>query len=131
MNSRNVLLAAGLLGALGVGLGAFGAHGLRVVLAERGTSNAWETAVRYQLWHAIGLLGLAIWLRQGADAAAATLGWAARCWTGGVVIFSGSLYALALGGPRWLGPITPLGGVALMIGWLLLAGIALRRQETP
>lgn len=117
MNFRSILLSAGILGAAGVGLGAFGAHKLRAVLLERGTTNAWETAVRYHLIHAVALLALASLLRA---APGRRWAWTARCWVAGTVIFSGSLYALALGGPRWLGPITPLGGVALLAGWALL-----------
>ena len=128
MNHRNVLLAAGILGATGVGLGAFGAHGLRTTLLAHGTANAWETAVRYHLLHAVSLLGLAIWLRQP-FAAERLIGWAACCWVAGVVVFSGSLYGLALGGPRWLGPITPLGGVGIIAGWVLLIVVALKRED--
>lgn len=127
MNHRNVLLAAGILGLTGVALGAFGAHALRALLLERGTANAWETAVRYQLWHAIGLLGLAVWLRQTSPKPERLLAWAAGCWVAGVIVFSGSVYALALGGPRWLGPVTPLGGTALMAGWALLIAAAFKK----
>ena len=79
--------------------------------------------------HALALAALAAWLR--ADVApAAGLRWVTRCWTAGTVLFSGSLYLLALGGPRWLGPVTPLGGLALLAGWLLLALAALRGRRT-
>lgn len=123
------LLAAGVLGLTGVGLGAMGAHALRASLTERGMFQAWETASRYHLFHAVALLGLAAWVRHGgAEPGARTLFWAARCWCGGVLLFSGSLYWLALGGPRWLGPVTPLGGVALMAGWLLVALAAFARR---
>jgi len=98
-----------------------GAHGLKVSLMERGMMNAWETASRYHLFHAVSLLGLAALGPALASGATGMLRWAARCWVIGIVLFSASLYWLALGGPRWLGPITPLGGVALMLGWLLVA----------
>jgi uncharacterized membrane protein YgdD (TMEM256/DUF423 family) len=120
MNYRTVLRSAGLSGALGVGFGAFGAHGLRDILAARGMANIWETAVRYHLLHAVGLFCMALWIRQKASPSYKLLGWAAGTWIAGTVLFSGSLYGLALGGPRWLGPVTPLGGVAFMAGWLLL-----------
>ena len=63
------------------------------------------------------------------DRAAQVLGWAARAWVIGVVLFSGSLYGIALGGPRWLGPVTPLGGIALMLGWLLVAIAGWAKRE--
>lgn len=96
---------------------------------ERGMSQAWETASRYHLFHAVALLGLAAW-----SAAPGALGrircaqWAAYLWCVGVLLFSGSLYWLALGGPRALGPVTPFGGIALMVGWLLVAIAAFGRR---
>jgi uncharacterized membrane protein YgdD (TMEM256/DUF423 family) len=122
------LFAAGLLGLTGVALGAMGAHALKAILLERGTLAAWDTAARYHLLHAAALLGLAAWLRTAAGGGARRLVWAARCWCVGVGLFSGSLYWLALGGPRWLGPVTPLGGVALMAGWLLVTMAAFTRK---
>lgn len=112
--------AAGISGFLGVGLGAFGAHGLRDVLLQRGMSDAWETAVRHHLLHAIGLLCLALWMQTNGALGSKFFRWASHAWITGTILFSGSLYGLALGGPHWLGPVTPLGGVALMIGWILL-----------
>jgi len=114
------LLAAGVLGLSGVALGAMGAHALRAALMERGMMQSWETAARYHIFHAVALLGLAAWARASGDESNRLLVWTARCWTSGVVLFSASIYWLALGGPRWLGPVTPVGGVALMIGWLML-----------
>lgn len=129
MNHRNVLLTAGILGATGVALGAFGAHGLREALTERGMTVAWETGARYQLLHAVALVGLAAWLQRATGAADKRARWAATCWTAGVILFSGSLYLIALGGPRWLGPVTPIGGILLMLGWLFVVGAALTKQE--
>jgi uncharacterized membrane protein YgdD (TMEM256/DUF423 family) len=123
-DSRFPLVAASLMGLTGVALGAFGAHTLKATLMERGMVQAWETAARYHLFHALALVGIAAWLRAdpGANGGGAAL-WAARCWVAGTVVFSGSLYWFALGGPRWLGPVTPFGGLLLMAGWLLI-GIA-------
>jgi uncharacterized membrane protein YgdD (TMEM256/DUF423 family) len=118
---RLPLIAAGLSGLTGVGLGALGAHALAAALAERGMSHAWQTAAHYQLVHTLALLGVGVWLRVDTGAATALLGWAVRLWIGGIILFSGSLYLLAAGGPRWLGPVTPLGGIAFMAGWLLVA----------
>ena len=125
MNHRTTLLAAGVLGATGVATGAFGAHALRDVLAERGMTIAWETAVRYHLLHAVALLALAGVAARAPRAAM----WAARLWIAGTILFSGSLYGLALGGPRWLGPITPLGGMALLGGWVAVMAAALAKEK--
>jgi len=97
---------------------------LRDWLVERGSTNAWETAARYQMYHALALLGAAAWARSATGTAGRRIGWAALCWCVGVVLFSGSLYGLASGGPRWLGPVTPLGGLALIAGWLYVIGAA-------
>jgi uncharacterized membrane protein YgdD (TMEM256/DUF423 family) len=118
--ARGLLLAAALLGAAGVALGAFGAHGLRARLDARAL-EIWETAVRYHLLHAVALLALA--LSPQAPALRGP-GW---LFVAGIALFSGSLYALALGGPRALGPVTPLGGLAFLAGWLWLAKAALAR----
>lgn len=123
-----VLTLAAVLGAAGVVLGAFGAHGLKDQLGAGGL-DTWQTAVTYHLVHALALLGVGIWLRLEAmlghtsHGALSTAGWSFAL---GVLAFSGSLYLLALGGPRWLGPVTPLGGVAFIIGWLALVVAALR-----
>jgi uncharacterized membrane protein YgdD (TMEM256/DUF423 family) len=111
----NWTMAGAVWGFLGVGLGAFGAHGLRGMTTDQGLAW-WETAARYQLFHALALvlLGLLQQHRPGGDAA----GWSFLL---GSAIFSGTLYAMALGAPRWLGAVTPLGGLGMLIGWLLLA----------
>lgn len=123
------MLASGILGFTGVALGAFGAHALRDTLVAAGMDGTWETAVLYHLVHAVALaaisgrgdLGGFPWLRR-----------AAACWVGGVILFSGSLYALSLSGPSWLGPVTPIGGVLLLAGWACLGWQGVRtgsRQE--
>ncbi len=118
MNQRQLILSAGLVGATAVLCGAFGAHALRSHLTKLGTLETWKTAVLYHFIHALALLALAGWMHGPEDRA---LVWAGRAWVAGIVFFSGSLYGLALGGPRWLGPITPLGGVAFIAGWMLIA----------
>ncbi len=120
-----ILLWAAFLGFTGVALGAFGAHALKDLLTERGTAANWQTAVKYQLVHAVVLLALAGWLR-GAPAAGSLCRWAARLWTVGVILFSGSLYLLCTVGWKWLGPVTPLGGLCLLGGWGLLAAYAFK-----
>jgi uncharacterized membrane protein YgdD (TMEM256/DUF423 family) len=127
--TRFPLLAAGLFGLTGVALGALGAHALKATLAERGMMQAWETGARYHLFHAVALLALAAWARAGNPNGGRMASRVAACWCTGLVLFSGSLYWLALGGPRWLGPVTPLGGVALMIGWLLVVIAAFSRDR--
>jgi len=129
MNYRTTLLSAGLMGLIAVGLGAFGAHALRASLLERGMTSAWETAARYQLIHAMVLFAAAAWLRMSQGSVQERLGWATACWVIGTVLFSGSLYVLALGGPRWVGPITPLGGVFLLVGWLCVVAAAFAKEN--
>lgn len=119
--TRLFILLAGVSGGLSVAAGAFGAHALRARLDAR-MLEIFETAARYQMYHALALLAVA-WLvqRGGASAAAATVaGWS---FVVGTLVFSGSLYALSVSGLRWLGAITPIGGVAFLIGWVAL-GVA-------
>lgn len=132
MKPRFALLAAGLFGATGVGLGAFGAHALRQQLMEFGTRDRWETAVFYQLTHTLALFSAAIWLRSTPEnTTARRIGWAARVWSVGIVLFSGSLYVMAVtDAPIWLkAAVPPLGGTAFIIGWLLVASAAFGRDE--
>ncbi len=124
----NAITFGSILAGAAVALGAFGAHGLREVLAERGRVGVWETAVLYHLLHAIAICVVGVWRR--CDAAAASrraVGASAPLWGAGVLLFSGSLYGLSLGLPGWLGPITPLGGLCLIAGWVALALGAFRR----
>ena len=125
MNHRTTLLAAGLLGATGVGFGAFGAHALRDFLLERGQAAAWDTAARYQLLHAVALFAATAWMRVSPGAGTIRIQWAARCWAAGTVLFSGSLYWYAAGGPHFLVFLTPVGGVTLLVGWLMAVAAAL------
>ena len=110
-------MAAASLAAVAVAAGAFGAHGLRDRLDPAALST-FETAARYHLLHALAAAFAADRAGRGGGAAA---GRAAGLFLAGIVLFSGSLYALALGGPRAVGAITPLGGVSFMAGWVLLA----------
>jgi uncharacterized membrane protein YgdD (TMEM256/DUF423 family) len=126
---RGPLLAAAVFGLTGVALGAFGAHGLAAKLAASGMTNAWESAARYQMLHALALFGAAVWLRSAGDQAGGFMAWASRCWSVGILLFSGSLYWLALGGPKWLGPVTPLGGVAFLVGWACVAAAAFAKEK--
>jgi uncharacterized membrane protein YgdD (TMEM256/DUF423 family) len=113
--------------ALAVGLGAFGAHGLRGRLDEYSMS-VYEKAVFYHFVHALGILLVALLARTSAITAAgqARVGWFLLI---GIIVFSGSLYVLAISGARILGAITPIGGLAFIIGWLVLVYEALRAQR--
>ena len=120
---KTFLLWGAIFGGLAVALGAFGAHALSGRLSA-GDLNTFETAVRYQFYHALALVGVALVLARWPQAGAAVLaGW---LFVAGVVIFSGSLYALVFSGVRWLGAITPIGGVAMIAGWVSLAVAAWR-----
>jgi len=103
---------AALLGFLAVALGAFGAHGLQKTFAQYNTAEIWKTAAFYHIIHAVMLFVLAT--RQPVR----TGPW--LCFFSGIVIFSGSLYLLAVTNVKWLGAITPVGGLCLMAGWLWL-----------
>lgn len=122
--SKHFTIVAAAYGLLAVILGAFGAHALEVRLAASESTATWATAVEYQMWHALALLILAF-----SGLRSRTAGYAAIAFCAGVPLFSGSLYWLALDGPRWLGPITPLGGLALIIGWALLIVAAYRSSD--
>ena len=107
---------------LGVALGAFGTHGLRGSLFPADLAT-FETGVRYQLIHALGLLAVAWASTRWPSGTTHAAGWLMAA---GILIFSGSLYALALTGQRWMGAITPLGGVCFLLAWGLLAWSAVR-----
>ena len=113
MNQRNTLLAASLSGFLGVALGAFGAHGLESFLAANGRTETFEIAVRYQFIHALALLGAGLLMEKYPSMKTAAL-----MFMIGIIIFSGSLYVLALANKPILGALTPFGGLALLGGWL-------------
>ena len=117
------LLLAGLAGAAGVALGAFGAHALKARLAPD-LLAVWHTAVQYHLWHALALVAIGILAIH--LPASAPLRWAGWLMIAGMVLFSGSLYVLALSGLRWLGAVTPFGGTAWIAAWALLAWAAWR-----
>lgn len=118
-----MLIGLGALsGLLGVALGAFGAHALKGRLSPE-LANAFEVGVRYQMYHALGLVLVGILAATTPGTLIEAAGWAMLA---GTILFSGSLYALALSGVTWLGAITPLGGLAFLTGWGLLAVAAFR-----
>jgi uncharacterized membrane protein YgdD (TMEM256/DUF423 family) len=117
------ILLGALAGAAGVVVGAFGAHALKARLAPD-LLAVWQTAVQYHFWHALGLVAIGV-LALHLPASAA-LKWAGWLMVAGLVLFSGSLYVLALSGARWLGAVTPFGGAAWIVAWVLLAVAVLR-----
>ena len=121
-DERRIVAAGAALGCVGVILGAFGAHALKGQVSVEAL-GWWQTAVQYQMWHALAVVGLGLsrWGRRAFLPA--------MLFVAGVVIFSGTLYAMALGAPRWLGAITPVGGLLLIGGWALLAWRAIQRNS--
>ncbi len=118
MTARLLIQLAALLGGLGVAIGAFGAHALHDSLVKAGRLDTFETAVRYQFYHTLALLAIGVlWAARPEMRALGTTGW---LWTGGVLVFSGSLYALCFTGITKLGAVAPIGGLLLLAGWLSL-----------
>jgi uncharacterized membrane protein YgdD (TMEM256/DUF423 family) len=126
---RILLALAGIQGFLAVALGAFGAHGLRGRLAGLADGAQrlgwWETAAHYHLAHALATALAAYLVSRGPGSTAAQV--AGFCFTGGILLFSGSLYAMTLTGVRALGAVTPLGGLALLAGWAAIVIAALAK----
>lgn len=123
LSAKLILVIAAFNGLFAVAFGAFGAHALKARITEPYLS-AWQTGVQYQFYHALALLAVGILLTK-------TLGHALLISSGvlfavGIILFSGSLYGLTLGGPKWLGPITPAGGILLIFGWIVLIAAIIR-----
>lgn len=114
---RTFLLLGAISAFLGVGLGAFGAHGLRARLSPEMLA-VFETGVRYQMYHSLALILTSILMARMGGWLVTTAGWS---FVAGIVLFSGSLYALAISGVTILGAVTPLGGIAFLAGWACLA----------
>lgn len=106
-----------LAGALGIALGAFGAHALKTMVGSD-LLTVFETGVRYQMYHALALLAVGLAAQRWPGTWIQAAGW---LFAAGIVIFSGSLYVMTFTGVKWLGAITPLGGVAFILGWIALA----------
>ena len=121
---RPALVLGALFALLAVMAGAFGAHGLRGVIDERGL-EVFQTAVTYQIYHSLALILVAILPVAGLSRR--LLGIAAGFFVAGILLFSGSLYLLVLTGLRWMGPVTPVGGIGFMVGWVLVLMAGFRR----
>lgn len=125
--TRLFLICAGINGLLAVIIGAFGAHGLKGKISIE-MMSAYNTGVQYQFYHTLALLALALYM--AAVEQTRLLVMSCAFFILGTLAFSGSLYWLALGGPSWLGPITPLGGLCFMVGWVALIIYALQFHKT-
>ncbi|GHE66706.1 DUF423 domain-containing protein [Roseivirga thermotolerans] len=117
MTAKTVIILAGVLGALSVGLEAFGAHGLEATLTANGRIETYETAVKYQFYHTLALLLVGLIMLHTNTPYFSYASWA---FVAGILVFSGSLYTLSLTNITWLGAITPIGGLAFIAGWIFL-----------
>jgi len=117
MTAKLILLVAACNGLIAVGLGAFGAHGLKNKISAS-LFSAYETAVQYHFYHTLALLAVGLLMLQLGHKTALQI--SSGFFLAGIVLFCGSLYGMALGGPAWLGPITPLGGLAFLAAWATL-----------
>ena len=126
MTARQILVTGLILMLLAVMLGAFGAHALKSIL-DASQLQIWKTASNYHFYHALGLIGLGIWAER--RPAQRLTGLSGLLLTAGVLVFSGSLYLLAVSGLRWLGMITPIGGVLFLAGWLCWIMAALKHDH--
>lgn len=117
MTHKLFIILATVSGALAVSLGAFGAHALKSKLNANGYQSVYETAVQYHFIHTLVLLIIGIMLNKFTNSWIVNAGWA---FTGGILVFSGSLYLLSITSIKWLGAITPLGGLAFIAGWIML-----------
>jgi uncharacterized membrane protein YgdD (TMEM256/DUF423 family) len=115
--SKTILMTASILMALAVAIGAFGAHGLKTLLSAE-MLQTYKTGVEYHFYHSLGLLLIGV---LSVSLQSNLLNWSAIFLFAGIVLFSGSLYILAMTGIKWLGAITPLGGLSFILGWVLLA----------
>ncbi len=124
---QSVFLFLGALSALiGVGMGAFGAHGLKNILSPE-LLAVYQTGVNYQMWHALGLIGIALMRQQFSESK--LLIWSGWLMLFGILLFSGSLYLLAILNLKWLGMLTPIGGVSFIVAWVLIAIFASKKQH--
>ena len=117
ITAKLTLIIAAMSGFVAVALGAFGAHGLKGRLSDT-LLSAYQTAVQYHFYHTLALFGVALLMLQFGHKSLLQV--SAMLFLAGIVLFCGSLYALALGAPSWLGPITPLGGLAFLGAWMVL-----------
>lgn len=125
MNTRSTIITGASSGALSVVIGAFGAHALKATLTATGRAEIYELAVRYQFYHSLAIILTGLLMHHYT---ASALKYAPTLFTAGIIIFSGSLYALSLSGIGYLGAITPLGGLAFIGGWCCLIAAMLTKK---
>jgi uncharacterized membrane protein YgdD (TMEM256/DUF423 family) len=125
MTAKTFIVVGAILGGLAVVLGAFGAHGLEDYLVEHEQAANYETAVRYQMYHALALVLVGLLAERWPTKTLHLAGW---CFVAGVVLFCGALYGIALARISKLGMVAPVGGVLLIAGWVALATSAWRRN---
>jgi uncharacterized membrane protein YgdD (TMEM256/DUF423 family) len=129
---KNFLIAAAIFGGLAVALGAFGAHGLESITTDDKILHGFQTGVQYQMYHALALLGLAIMYER---INTKWIKWAGNCFITGIILFSGSLYLLSFlkiqesSAVKFVGPVTPLGGIFFIAGWLFLLIAGMKRNK--
>lgn len=128
---RSFLIAGAIFGGLGVALGAFGAHGLQNITQDEKILHGFQTAVQYQIYHALALLAMAIIFEKIPDR---FIKWAGNCFITGIILFSGSPYLLTFlkiqesNAVKIAGPVTPLGGIFFIAGWLLLLAAVVKKK---
>jgi uncharacterized membrane protein YgdD (TMEM256/DUF423 family) len=128
---KRYLITASIFGALAVALGAFGAHGLENITTDEKILHGFQTAVQYQMYHALALLAIAIMYDQFQNR---WIKWAGNCFIAGIILFSGSLYCLTClkiqesNAVKIVGPVTPLGGIFFIAGWLFLLAAAIKNK---
>jgi uncharacterized membrane protein YgdD (TMEM256/DUF423 family) len=129
---KNFLIAASVFGVLAIPLGAFGAHSLESITIDEKTLHGFQTGVQYQMYHALALLAVAIIFEKFPDR---LIQWAGNCFIAGIILFSGSLYLLTFlklqgsAAIKFVGPVTPLGGIFFIAGWLfLLTGVVRKKR---
>ena len=120
MSDKFFIQAGALVGALAVALGAFGAHALKAMLEASNRTDTFETAVKYQFYHALGLVLVGVLLQNCTVAAERWYNWSGYAMLAGVVIFSGALYIICFAGIRAFGAVAPIGGTLMIIGWVCL-----------
>ena len=125
MNQKTSLLWGAIMAGVAVAIGAFGAHALKPILTAAGRQDTFEIAVRYQFYHALGLLIVGLLAKNIRTKGLGTSAWLFLL---GILIFSGSLYILCLTGITWLGAVTPIGGVFFLAGWIFLALAVVRHK---
>ncbi|MBB6450555.1 uncharacterized membrane protein YgdD (TMEM256/DUF423 family) [Geomicrobium halophilum] len=115
--AKTILVIGAVMSALAVAIGAFGAHGLEGRVSERMLDN-YQTGVQYHMFHALGMI--AVGIVGTISGGSSMVSWSGWLMLFGIIVFSGSLYIMALTGMTWLGAITPIGGVSFIVGWILL-----------